>query len=159
GVHGEVPGDRATVTFTITGTFTYTNNTKVAIPDLGKGTTSISVGQNFTVGAVRVQLNITHTFDHDLFIHLVGPDGTDVTLGLRRGDAGHNFTNTLFDDNATTPIANGSAPFTGTYKPEQPLSAFAGKSAKGTWQLWAEDQQACDSGTLNSWTLFLDPAT
>ena len=33
-----------------------------------------------------------------------------------------NFTNTVFDDNAATPIQEGSAPFFATYDPQQSLA-------------------------------------
>src|SRR5262249_34412066 len=110
------------------------------------------------IGAVRVLLNISHTFDNDLYIHVKAPDDTDVTLVYRRGLSGDNFTNTLLDDTAATFIGDGTAPFTGSFRPEEPRAAFKGKNARGTWQLWAEDQQAQDSGKINSWSLIIDAA-
>ncbi|MBI1914781.1 MAG: S8 family serine peptidase [Planctomycetes bacterium] len=156
GTAGEVPQDRFTAKFVIQPTYTFTNSTAVPIRDLSKAVSSITVNQDLTIGAVRVQLNLSHTFDNDLYIHLTGPDGTDVMLVYRRGLSGDNFTNTILDDTATKFIGNGSAPFTGSFRPEQPLSAFAAKNARGTWQLWVEDQQAGDSGKINSWSLIID---
>jgi subtilisin family serine protease/subtilisin-like proprotein convertase family protein len=156
GTNGEVPQDRFTAQFVIQPTYTFTNSTVVPVPDLGRGISSITVNQDIPIGAVRVLLNISHTFDNDLYIHLKAPDGTDVMLVYRRGYAGHNFTNTLLDDTATTFIGDGTAPFTGSYRPESPLSVLAGKNARGTWQLWVEDQQYLDSGQINSWSLIID---
>src|SRR5439155_10919346 len=156
GTAGEVPQDRFTAKFVIQTTYTFTNSTAVTIRDLSKAVSSITVNQDITIGAVRVLLNISHTFDNDLYIHLTGPDGTDVMLVYRRGLSGDNFTKTILDDTATKFIGDGSAPFTGSFRPEEPLSAFAGKNARGTWQLWVEDQQKGDSGKINSWSLILD---
>ena len=55
--------------------------------------------------------------------------------GVGSGINTANFTNTVFDDNAGTPIQNGSAPFFATFNPQMPLSAFAGLNAAGTWTL------------------------
>ncbi len=84
-------------------------------------------------------MNITHTFDGDLTLHLIGPDNTDIILSNKRGSSGDNFTNTVFDDDATTAIASGTAPFTGSFKPDAALSAFIGKNALGAWKLLAVD--------------------
>src|SRR5262249_22505527 len=71
-----------------------------------------------------------------------------------------NFTNTVFDDNAGTPIQNGSAPFFATFNPQQPLSAFAGASAQGTWVLTIQNNSTTGrTGTISGWTLsFAKPA-
>ena len=74
-----------------------------------------------------------------------------MVLANRRGGSGDNFTDTVFDDEAATAIGAGSAPFTGSFRPEQPLSAFDGKPVDGTWKLRISDQAAQDIGTLNSW--------
>ena len=48
------------------------------------------------------------------------------------GTSTANFTNTVFDDNAATPIQNGSAPFFATFNPQQSLAtAFAGAERPG----------------------------
>jgi subtilisin-like proprotein convertase family protein len=116
----------------------------------------INVPQNAAIASVKVQLNITYPLDNDLTIDLIAPDGTDVSLSSFEG-YGSNFQNTIFDDAAATPIAAGVAPFAGSYRPETPLSALAGKNAQGTWQLEIVDWGG-GSGTLNSWSLIVQPA-
>ena len=75
-----------------------------------------------------------------------------ATLGGTQTAA--NFTNTIFDDNATTPIENGGAPFFGTFNPQMPLSAFAGMIAQGTWVLVVQNNSTTGgTGTINSWSL------
>jgi subtilisin-like proprotein convertase family protein len=62
-------------------------------------------------------------------------------------------------DAAATPIGNGSAPFTGNFRPESPLAVLRGHQMKGTWTLTVTDTFPQDSGTLNAWSLLLNPAT
>jgi subtilisin-like proprotein convertase family protein len=100
-------------------------------------------------------VNITHTYDGDITISLVGPNAAQVTLAAKRGTSGDNFTNTVFDDAAATPIASGSAPFTGTFRPESPLSLFDGIPPGGTWGLKVVDSASNDIGTITGWTLQL----
>jgi hypothetical protein len=71
----------------------------------------------------------------DLMVTLVSPTGTSVTLFDGVGDGfGGNFTGTILDDEATDPIASGSAPFAGSFQPLDSLSAFDGEDPNGTWQ-------------------------
>jgi subtilisin-like proprotein convertase family protein len=129
--------------------------TNVAIPDANAtGVTSNLTFPN--VGSVRdvnVRVDVTHTFDGDLRMTLRSPAGTTVTLVNQRGSGGDNFTNTVFDDEAATAIGAGSAPFTGSFRPEEPLSAFDAEASAGTWQLRVSDLASLDTGTLNGWGL------
>jgi subtilisin-like proprotein convertase family protein len=118
-------------------------------------TSYLNVNQNLPVGSLKVQLNITYPVDNDLTIDLIGPDGTDVTLSYFEG-YGANFQNTIFSDAAATPISAGKSPFAGSYRPDSPLSAFAGTNAAGTWELQIIDWGA-SSGRLNSWSLTVLP--
>ena len=102
---------------------------------------------------VNVTVNITHTYDADVRAKLTAPDGTSVLLFQAVGFNNDNFTNTTLDDEAATAIAAGTAPFTGSFRPTQPLSALDGKDLAGTWTLTVDDNASGDSGTLNSWTM------
>jgi subtilisin-like proprotein convertase family protein len=124
-----------------------------AIPDLQTITSNNVINLAGTVTKVTVTLDLTHTYDGDLVLTLISPAGTRVILSNRRGGSGDNFTNTTFDDNGSTPIASGTAPFTGTFIPDQPLATVNGESANGTWKLEVSDQASGDFGTLNSWSL------
>ena len=105
---------------------------------------------------VNVTLDITHTFDGDLDVYLVGPSGTTVELFTDVGSSGQNFTNTTLDDEAAVPIASGSAPFTGSFRPEGLLADFDGENPNGTWTLEVYDASGLDSGTLNSWSITIE---
>lgn len=108
----------------------------VPIYDLQTSTSTITVPDSYAVGDVDVTLNITHTWDSDLRVTLVAPDGTSVQLFSAVGGSGKNFTNTVLDDQATTAIGTGTAPFTGTFKPAGSLATFIGHNAAGgSWTL------------------------
>ncbi|NMB99899.1 MAG: hypothetical protein GYA35_06435, partial [Thermoanaerobaculaceae bacterium] len=113
----------------------------------------INVSDSGTITDVNVTINITHTWDADLDIYLVHPDGTVVELSTDNGSSGDNYTNTTFDDSAPTPITSGSAPFTGTYRPEGSLAALNGKDLNGVWNLRVKDDTSGDTGTVQNYSL------
>lgn len=106
-----------------------------------------------TVYSLKVQLSLTHTYDSDLTISLVSPSGQRIVLASGNGGSGQNYTNTVFDDTATTSISSGSAPFTGSYRPIQPLSSLYGESVNGTWKLQIYDNYGGDTGSLTAWNI------
>jgi subtilisin-like proprotein convertase family protein len=133
-----------------------------AIPDLSTVESAVTVsGIAGPIDKVTVSFYLTHTFDADLDIFLVGPDGTTVELTSDNGGGANNYgtscgARTVFDDTAAASITAGVAPFVGTFRPEQALSAFAGKSGaavNGTWRLRITDDEGVDVGTLQCWTL------
>ncbi len=101
--------------------------------------------------------DLRHTWDGDLRIWIVSPQGTSVLLFNRRGGSGDNLLGTIFDDSASIPISAGLAPFTGTFRPEEPLTAFRRENAGGAWVLYIEDVMLADEGVLNSWSLEVTP--
>jgi subtilisin-like proprotein convertase family protein len=132
-------------------------NVPLNIPDNNVvGATSVltAAGTSGVIATVRISFNITHQYDGDLSGYLIGPDSTQITLFSHVGGSGQNFSNTTLSDSATSSISSGAAPFAGTYSPSPGvLSAFAGKSADGTWQFKVVDSSAGDVGTINSWSL------
>ena len=111
---------------------------------------------------VRVAVRITHAFDSDLDIYLVSPRAKFVQLSTDNGGTDNDYgtgpadctgTLTTFDDAATVPITAAPAPFAGTFKPQQPLSALKRAKANGQWQLVVSDDDPRDSGTLGCWQL------
>ena len=105
-------------------------------------------------GLVSVCVNITHTWDSDLNVNLIAPDGTDIMLLSNVGGSDDNFTNTCFDQSVATSIFSGSAPFTGTYKPMNTLgNANNGQNGNGIWKLRIADTYAQDAGNLLNWSI------
>lgn len=126
-----------------------------AIPDnSATGVSStVNVDSAGTIFDIDAGMTITHTYDADLTIRLIGPDATSVVLAAGAGASGDNFTGTVFDDGAATPITAGAAPFTGGFRPLQALSAFTGKAAAGNWTLKIIDGAAGDAGVLQTWSM------
>ncbi|MHB1035438.1 MAG: S8 family serine peptidase [Pirellulales bacterium] len=125
------------------------------IPDDGTVTSTISIDRLFTISDVDVELDISHTWDDDLDVYLVTPDGTRIELFTDVGGGGDNFTRTVLDDEAETPIADAAAPFTGRFRPEGRLSDCDAFNAFGTWTLEVTDDYPEDVGVLNSWALVM----
>jgi len=127
------------------------------IPDgLPAGTLSaLTMETPYDAVDVKVLVNITHPSTDQIDLYLIGPDGTSVELSTDNGGSGDNYTDTLFDDDADEPITAGSPPFTGAFRPEQPLAAFIGRPAQGDWILRVIDDLGGQVGTLDSWQLRL----
>jgi hypothetical protein len=66
---------------------------------------------------------------------LISPSGTRVKLFADVGGFGDNFHLTTFDDSAPTSITSGTPPFTGTFRPQEPLSILVGEDVQGEWNL------------------------
>lgn len=123
--------------------------------NVGIQTSTVTVADSATILDVDVELDISHTRVDDLAVFLVSPSGTRVELFTNIGGNENNFTGTILDDEATTPIVAGWAPFTGTYQPEGSLADFDGQDMQGTWTLEVRDEKKSDTGTLNSWSLIV----
>ncbi len=116
----------------------------------------INVNDSLTVGDLNLEISIDHAYVGDLRVRLRSPDGTWVTLVQRRGGSSDNLRVT-FDDEATSSIATPRSQLIGVYRPERSLSAFDGKSAKGTWILEVTDNAYMDTGTFQRATLQVVP--
>ena len=122
---------------------------------------ALNVPDSFVVNDLNVELNITHELANLLTIVLIAPDGTRVNLAASVGGrTGANFTDTVFDSEAATSINNAAAPFTGSFRPQQPLSAIYNRSAFGTWRLQVTNARGFTQtgttpvqGILNNFTL------
>ena len=140
--------------------FTYVStDTPLAVPPAGTSGTTTStlvVGPAGIITDLNVTVDITHTFTGDLDIFLKHVDtGTEVLLFDQHGGAGNDIGAT-FDDEAATAISLGAPPYAGSFRPDNPLSAFDGESTAGTWTLRIVDNFGGDSGTLHSWSIHGD---
>ena len=109
------------------------------------GTHSSIIKVNFTM------VQLIHTYDGDVTFAIRAPNGTEVTLSANNGASGDNYTNTIFNDSATTPIASGTAPFTGTFIPDNALSAFNGLDPYGWWRFKVSDNASGDTGHVSQY--------
>ena len=135
----------------------FTNSTSFAISDFTTVASPITTsGLTGDLVDINVEINITHTYTADLVISLIAPSGNSILLSDTRGGSGQNYTATIFDDEAATNIASGSAPFTGSFQPEEMLSLLDNEDPNGLWQLSVEDQFGGDTGTIDSWTISIE---
>ena len=138
------------------------NNTAAPIPDnnLATGVSStVAIPMAGAVTRLNVFIgNLTHTYDGDIDMYLIGPTGRQRTLSTDNGSGGDNYIGTTFDDTAANSITTASAPMSGSFKPQQSLATtagtdFAAQNAAGTWTLRVFDDTTGDTGTLNSWKI------
>jgi subtilisin-like proprotein convertase family protein len=124
-----------------------------AISDLDTAYKTLDIPDDYLIFDLDITINITHPYDSDLEVWLLSPWNQMVSLAANRGGSGDNFVNCRFDDEAANPISGGTAPFTGSYRPEESLSAFDGFSSQGTWTVVVYDGWAQDSGAINNFTV------
>lgn len=97
--------------------------------------------------------SLIHTYDGDITFSITSPTGIEVILSNQRGSGGDNFINTVFDDSASVAISSGTAPFTGSFRPESPLNVFNGLEIHGNWILKVNDQATSDTGRVERYCL------
>jgi subtilisin-like proprotein convertase family protein len=117
-------------------------------------TLSISLLSKEETGYFNVTVildSIIHPAVDELTIKLTHLTKTDtIVYNLSSGE---NFINTVLDDYALNTLNNSSYPFTGMYKPYNPLSVFIGSDLNGEWVLALEDNNGANNGLLKSWGL------
>ncbi|NOS86766.1 MAG: T9SS type A sorting domain-containing protein [Ignavibacteria bacterium] len=132
------------------------NGLNILIPSQGsapRDSIVVNIANAFNVVDVNVRIDtVTHTWDSDLTFNL-RRGAVNVNFISAVGGSGDNFIGTVLNDSATTPIASGTAPFTGTFQPSSPLSAFNGNPVNGSWVLGIDDGAAGDSGVLKAWCI------
>jgi subtilisin-like proprotein convertase family protein len=113
---------------------------------------------------------IQHSWIGDLAITLISPKGKvirimdrpGVTGSTGFGNSGDNLCQTVFDDTAMAPIETApaaAAPFTGTYRPEEPIYEVTGDNANGLWSLRVSDHGIDDLGTVRNISLIFRTET
>ncbi|HCH66451.1 MAG TPA: hypothetical protein DFR83_26845 [Deltaproteobacteria bacterium] len=121
----------------------------------GTVVTSTGTAASGTITDVDFLIDLDHSCTQDLVAVLESPSGTAVTVFDMAAYpvCSSDMENTVLDDEASVLITSGSTPFTGSYLPSAPLSAFDGEDAAGVWTLTIEDRVRGDSGELQSWSL------
>lgn len=143
-------------TFTGTGGLIPDDGTVTDFPITVSGLTPSTLDANN--GLISVCLNITHTWNSDLDIRLISPDGTGILLISGIGGSDDDFLNTCLDMSAGISIVAGTAPFTGNYLPLISLgNANNGQNGNGTWILRIVDTYPADQGNLIDWNITFGP--
>jgi subtilisin-like proprotein convertase family protein len=145
----------------VTSTYS-TGNIAVPINDNSTVDVPLSVPNVGNVLKAQALVRLNHTFDADLEMFLIDPSSQFVELSTNNGSNGDNYgsgtnncagTPTTFTDSAATPITAGTAPFAGSFKPEQPLAGVNGDPTGGTWKLRVADVASFDTGTIGCFKL------
>ncbi len=135
------------------------DNSTIDIPVTVSGLPTTIDTNNF--GLETVCINLTHTYDADLTVWIVAPDGTTGLLFSNIGGGDDNFTNTCLNTGAANSISSGTAPFTGTFKPLGQMGLVNnGQNPNGSWKLRVNDNYGADQGNVISFSITFgnDPA-
>ncbi len=149
-------------------TITYDSNTSDP-PPTDPGVTY--TGSAFTIAADNVTtstLNITDSGNitdvnvtmsgseacglEYLNLYLTSPNATTVNLTSTSTLSGDAFYHTMFDDDASTTIANGSAPYFGNFQPVGSLASFDSEEMNGDWTLGVYHSSGCGS-EITAWSI------
>ncbi|MCD6726022.1 MAG: PKD domain-containing protein [Solirubrobacteraceae bacterium] len=133
--------------------FTATSTGEVATQDGQTAFSPASISADGLVRWVRVEVTeLDHADDGELSLTLRAPDGTRVKLAEAR--PGTNYAATVFRDDATSILSPGaSAPYTGSFAPQEPLNGLYEHPIQGEWRLEVADAAGGASGRIVSWTL------
>lgn len=119
-------------------------------------------GATCTNAAGSTTVGLDHSFVNDLEITLISPAGTPSLVIDNTDGSGNNFCQTVLDDESAGPsiqsVVSAQAPFTGSFTPAGPLSAFDGEAASGAWQLQAQDFFSSDTGNIRAFSVVVTPA-
>ncbi|MDR3679112.1 MAG: CotH kinase family protein [Flavipsychrobacter sp.] len=113
---------------------------------------------NGSHGLDSVTLNLTYSYDEDLEISLIAPDGTIVQLADKLGGSDSNYIHTCFCMSTSSLIDDASAPFSGQLQPEDWLGRVNnGHSGVGKWVLHIINANiSTNTGVLLNWGLYFD---
>ncbi len=140
---------------------TFTTSTVVQIPDNGPEVfdslvvSGLPASIDSAFGLSGLCFAITHTYVGDLEIRLKSPNGNTIFIANRIGGNGHNFTGTCLAENGANGfLANGSAPFTGSWIPLESLNQLNnGQNPNGVWKFMVQDQANVDTGNVHVFSL------
>lgn len=165
---------------------TFSSNSPVAIPDAapyvpgGIGVLDAPIvvsGLTGDITRVTASFHVLHGRVSDLDIAIADPRGwgeasfayllaTSAVSGENLGSGCDDPDRTTFDDAAAVSIDAGTAPYAGTYRPQDsnamPLGVFDGMSpavANGSWTLGIFDSLPGETGSLECWSLMIETTT
>jgi VCBS repeat-containing protein len=133
---------------------TYSATPNLALADNATTRTTITVSDIATVRDINVRLSLTHPALNQLSVYMVGPTG--LRIQLIGSLIGANLSSTTLDDEATTLVSAGSAPYTGVFRSIGNLTLFEGTQLNGTWTLEVTDSTRGSTGTLSNWAFFVE---
>jgi len=121
----------------------YPGDVPQPIEDHTTTTSTIGVPDDYCIGDVEVDIDISHTYIGDLTIDLTSPTGTVVRLHNRTGGSSDDIVTRYADSGEDTTAPDGPGA----------LEDFVLHNVQGTWTLTVHDHAGADQGTLNDWSL------
>ncbi len=116
-------------------------------------TSTISVDDNATVTDVEATVTMNGAVDQ-FAVNLAAP--SQIGAGILQLNEGREYSNTTVDDEATTLLVQGQAPYSGTFLPDNAMWTMDGENSNGDWTLTIyDDYYFSNGGTLSDWTLSL----
>lgn len=152
------PGTKLTATSILTSpTINFTNTLTKIISDNDPAGTNLDINVGNITGLVgnqllKVGVNIKHGDVSELDLSLKAPDNSIINLSTGKV-SGANYIDTYFSPTAASSITTGTAPFTGTYLPEDSFSKLSGSAIDGRWSLIVKDKKAFNTGLITGWSL------
>ena len=121
----------------------------------------INILDSGTVQDINVMINydgeMNFNYIDQIECSLISPYGTIVPLFGYHDIIGSSILyQTVFDDEATTPITSGSAPYNGSYQPIGSLSDIDGEEMHGTWSLWFYNHESITVANFTDWSLTVE---
>ena len=132
----------------------FTNATIASVPN-SSASVPVTVTGGYTIGDMKVNLNLTHTYIQDMTISLVGPasiGSPEVILFKEACGDNDNIACTL-NDNGSAPECSGIPSVSGVIAPYQALNALNTLPADGVWTLRISDPYNGDGGVVNSFSI------
>jgi len=136
-------------------TYTYDNTTSGTLNNQNSCNTTLqrtfNVRDNFTINDLNVGLNMAHTWRGDVQVTLTSPSNRSVVVVAFSGDNFDGYNMTINDEsgnaiNDNNNYGNGTPYYNRSVSPSNPLSAFDGEQANGTWTLtFCNDDQGSGS--------------
>jgi hypothetical protein len=115
----------------------------------------VNVGQNCSLLDLNVKIDtFQHTWVSSARMY-IRKSNAGVLMVNWVGGSGDNMIRTVLDDSAALSIHQGSAPFTGSYRPSNPFLPFVGINPNGYWTYVATDSGPADTGVLRAWCVIL----
>ncbi len=105
--------------------------------------------------SILIRVILLGTINVPVGLSGLGGDGAGGVLQAIGGDY-QPLLNTILDDEAALSILEGVGPYTGRYRPVEPLSTFDATNARGSWRLEVEDTATGNTGVLNGWRLLFN---
>lgn len=119
--------------------------------DYGYDYVAIDVPTTGIVGDLDVTIDIDHSSMDRVYLRLIAPDQSVVTMVNRCQD--DDFEYATFDDEAGMEVCAATPPLNGVYQPVESLSAFDGMQMAGTWTLEHYDTASAFQGVVRDLTL------